>query len=642
MKKNSFLFFHFNLFFSSVDKSSRKLIIKNCYYPILNIAEIYNIPINIEASARTLLEIQKIDKEFIKLLNKLIRVRKIYFVGSGFNQIIAPLVPFEVTCKNLQIGNHYYKKILGKRPETALINEMAFSKDIAEIYLNLGYKNIIIDYDNLNSSTKKNVIPNYCYLGSNNKKLNIIYASSFLFQQFQSCIYGDVSISKYLDLIKRYQKSININLPIYSGDAEVFNFRAGRFFSERKKIHNEWLRVYKLLDNILEKTQIRFCLIDNLSGNNNGNKMYNANPEAPITVKKQPKYNISRWSVTGRCDQKINTDCYKILQNKKIIIKKIGSKKFYENLLDLWSSDYRTHITNKRWIEYKKKIIFMLNFIKKKVRPKKNNIFHKVIDSKEIYFDSEKTLLHINTLKIKIVLNVRRGLSIDTLAYKSQKFQPIIGTIHRHKTKSIYEGADFYSGNMTHEILSPMLKITDLNNVLPKIYENKDSIKIYSNQNLKYGKLIKTIEIKKKSETVIIDINYKSNKKNIGSLRLNNISFLNINKKKIKYICNNGGKINSSYQLKDYFDQSVAPTKFVSIRNGLGCTDSKLSFMLDNKRINFQWDNAANYVLPAIQYKKINNQKILRVFFCNQEYDETSYPIKSSHNFKLKISTDKK
>ena len=107
MKKNSFLFFHFNLFFSSVDKSSRKLIIKNCYYPILNIAEIYNIPINIEASATTLLEIQKIDKEFIKLLNKLIRVRKIYFVGSGFNQIIAPLVPFEVTCKNLQIGNHY-------------------------------------------------------------------------------------------------------------------------------------------------------------------------------------------------------------------------------------------------------------------------------------------------------------------------------------------------------------------------------------------------------------------------------------------------------------------------------------------------------------------------------------------------------
>ena len=51
---------------------------------------------------------------------------------------------------------------------------MAFSKDIAEIYLNLGYKNIIIDYDNLNSSTKKNVIPNYCYLGSNNKKLNIM------------------------------------------------------------------------------------------------------------------------------------------------------------------------------------------------------------------------------------------------------------------------------------------------------------------------------------------------------------------------------------------------------------------------------------------------------------------------------------
>lgn len=62
MTKNSFLFFHFNLFFSSVDEDQQKYIIKNCYYPIIYIAKKYNIPINIEASARTLLEIQKIDK----------------------------------------------------------------------------------------------------------------------------------------------------------------------------------------------------------------------------------------------------------------------------------------------------------------------------------------------------------------------------------------------------------------------------------------------------------------------------------------------------------------------------------------------------------------------------------------------------
>ena len=64
----------------------------------------------------------------------------------------------------------------------------------------------------------------------------------------------------------------------------------------------------------------------------------------------------------GRSDQEINTHCYEILNNKKIAIKKLGSNKFYENLLDLWSSDYRTHITRKRWIYFQRKLKFLLRF----------------------------------------------------------------------------------------------------------------------------------------------------------------------------------------------------------------------------------------------------------------------------------------
>ena len=73
----------------------------------------------------------------------------------------------------------------------------------------------------------------------------------------------------------------------------------------------------------------------------------------------------------------------------------------------------------------------------------------------------------------------------------------------------------------------------------------------------------------------------------------------------------------------------------------MGCTNSSLSFFIGKNRINFKWDNAANYILPSIQFKKIRTQKILRVFFCNQEYDETSHPLKSSYNFKLEINSNK-
>lgn len=645
MKNSSFLFFHFNLFFSSVEESQRKKIIKDCYYPIINIPKIYNIPINIEASAKTLLEIKRIDKKFIKIFNEMIKKKKIYFVGSGFSQIIAPLVPYEVNYKNLQLANYYYKKILGKKPETALVNEMAFSENIIDSYIELGYKNIIIDHDNLTILSKKNKnnLPAFCYSKLKKKKLNLIYASSFLFQQFQNCIYGDISINKYLHILKKYQKNKNTILPIYSGDAEVFNFRSGRFLAERDRIYDEWARLYKLLKYIKEEKKINFVLINNIKFSRKDKNFYEETAASPICVKKQPKYNVSRWAITGRSDQKINTKCFYILKNKNKIIKKIGSKKFFEKLLDLWSSDYRTHITEKRWIKFNYKLNSLIKLINndKISNSKKKNIFKNIENSKKIYFDAEKTLLFVETSKIKIVFNVRRGLSIDSLAFKSQKFNPIIGTVHSYKTKSIHEGADFYSCNAIHEILKPIAKITDLNNVKPEITENRDIIKINSKQNLKYAWLIKTIEINKKSERILITIDYKCKIKNIGSIRLNNISFLNINNKKISYACVNGGKIKNNYNLEKYFDQTLPATKFVSVSNGLGCTDSMLSFKINNKIINLKWDNSKNYVFPSLQYKKIKSQKILRVFFCNQEYDETSHPLKSSYKFKLEINTKK-
>ena len=91
--------------------------------------------------------------------------------------------------------------------------------------------------------------------------------------------------------------------------------------------------------------------------------------------------------------------------------------------------------------------------------------------------------------------------------------------------------------------------------------------------------------------------------------------------------------------MRDYFDQSSPPTKFVSLRSGLGCTDSKLLFNIGKKFIKFEWDNSQNYVMPVLQFKKIKNQKLLRIFFSNQEYDETSHPRRTFNKFKLQITT---
>ena len=638
MKNKAFLLFHLNLFFSSVEEKDRFTIIKNCYYPILNIPLLFNIPVNLEASANTLLEIKKLDKNFIELLKNLITKNLVNLIGSGYNQIISPITPEEINDQNLKIGNRYYKKILGFKPKIALVNEMAYSKDLIPTYIKNGYKSVIIDIDNISIIRKKKTN----HTSSNPltykiKNLDVIFASSFLFQEFQNCVYGDVSIKNYQKNINDLKKDIYNILPIYSGDAEIFNNRVKRFKEERSKTHDEWKRVYKILNLLVNENKLKFILLEKNKKNKLIKNTSITDGANPIIVKKQPKYNVSRWAVTGKGSQKINTLCYKFLKNKKSLIQKMGKFSFYKLMLNLWASDYRTHITQKRWNDYLKKI----SSINCQIQQKKNtNIknFKKSKDIKSIFYNNEKNFLNIKTKNINLVLNTRRGLAIEHLNFGSQKYENIIGTMHRDEIHSVYEGFDYYSGNTTHEIISELNKFSDLKKVEPQIFENKKEIEIISEQSDKLCFIKKIINIKKDKEEIILNTIYKTKKKVLGSLRINNITFLNIDDKKISYKCKNGGKIDYEYLLDEFFDHTLPPSKFVSLNNGLGCTDSKICFKIGKNTVNFEWDNSENFVTPCFQYKKVNNKKLLRLFFSNQEYDDTSVPIKLNNEFKLKIT----
>ena len=72
-----------------------------------------------------------------------------------------------------------------------------------------------------------------------------------------------------------------------------------------------------------------------------------SNARQPILVKKQKKYNVIRWAVSGRNDIEIYTKCWQIY--KKFIYFNISEISNWKELCYLWSSDFRTHITKKRW-----------------------------------------------------------------------------------------------------------------------------------------------------------------------------------------------------------------------------------------------------------------------------------------------------
>ena len=186
-KINFYMLFHMNLMFSSIDEESRKHIIQQCYWPLLNLAK-NDVKIAIEAPGITLEIIKNIDRNFIDTMKNLIFENKIQFIGSGYSQLIGPLVPTQLNSWNISMGNKVYDDILSCEPHTALVNEMAFSSSLINHYITNGYKTIIMDWNNSVISNTK-LDENFKYFPQKienefGETINVIWSNSIAFQKF--------------------------------------------------------------------------------------------------------------------------------------------------------------------------------------------------------------------------------------------------------------------------------------------------------------------------------------------------------------------------------------------------------------------------------------------------------------------------
>ena len=125
-----YAFFHLNIMFSSIEEAQRPEVIKRCYWPVLRLAEKLNRPIGVEATGYTLETIEKLDPEWLGACRALIERGLIEPIGSGYAQMIGPLMPAELVRWNLKLGHKTYDRLWGRRPRLALINEQAYLSSV--------------------------------------------------------------------------------------------------------------------------------------------------------------------------------------------------------------------------------------------------------------------------------------------------------------------------------------------------------------------------------------------------------------------------------------------------------------------------------------------------------------------------------
>ncbi|MFA6528000.1 MAG: glycoside hydrolase family 57 [Candidatus Gracilibacteria bacterium] len=629
---NLYTVFHINAAYSSLSEDDLKAVVKKCYWPLLKIIEEKDVKIGVEITGYSLEKINEIDSKWIKKLQELIKNKKCELIGSGYCQIIGPLVPYEVNKYNLKIGNEIYKRFTKQIPKIAYVNEQAYSSGLIDLYLEAGYEAIIMEWNNAykyNNKWKKEwqYYPQIA-VGQSGKTIPLIWNNAISFQKFQRYIYEDIEFNEYIGYLKTHTGDDDRNFILYGSDAEIFDFRPGRYNDEKLlRGQDEWMRISNLFDKLKKTEWVRFVMPSQilLPNKKSFNEIRLESSNQPIVVKKQEKYNITRWGLTGRDDLGLNTQCYK-LYNEQL---KGGVASKWKKLCYLWSSDFRTHIEEKRFIELKKE----LNTVSKKTTPPLE--FKK---TKSIKIIKDKTKIIAETSAIKAVFNTRRGLFLESLIFKNISEKPLVGTLYHGYYEDIDMGADYYSGHTIIEIPGQH-KITDLEKIEPEISLNKYP-NIKAQIKCKYGVMTKEISIYEDSLSIKHTFDFKKLPHasfHSGIITLMPFAF---NKNKLFYGCKNGGLRKEKFCLREIgnFDMATPVSSLISAKGALGNTEGVLEMGDDKKKIIIRNDMAELAALPMIKYINTGKDFFLRVVYSLGEIDETRLLAKKNTNFRKSFS----
>ena len=454
-----FAFFHLNLAFSSIEEGQRPKVIERCYWPLLELAEKHP-GLGLELSGYTLEEIQRLDQAWVAKARQLLSDGRIELIGSGYTQMIGPLLPARVIAENLSIGNEIYQNILGVRPEVALVNEQAFSAGLVDHYLDAGYRALLMDWDNPSAhhpswNSALQYLPQYA-AGLDGRKIALLWTNTTAFQQMQRLVHGDVILEAYLRFLRQRRGPKQRTLCIYASDAEIFNFRPGRFQTEETLTDDrEWWRWSEVLSAIAREPDISLSrpsnILELMDREGAGNVLELQSPHCPVPVKKQPKYNLARWAVSGRDNTAINAACQRIYQG---MLCGTAKRSDWKELCYLWSSDFRTHITERRWSAFCTRL---------KAAESK---WPRLTDAMTTAFSTrsgkpaQERHIEIETPTLTARLDRRRGLAIEWLRF-DQNDQPIIGGLPHGYFDEIALQADWYTGDSVFEAPGEH-KITDL------------------------------------------------------------------------------------------------------------------------------------------------------------------------------------
>jgi hypothetical protein len=580
--------------FSALTVDDQRTVIDRCLDPLLELAD-KGFRFGLQVSGVSLEIIYDYRPDLARKITRLIREKKIDFIGNGYAQIIQPLFPHELNLQNQTLGQKTYQDIVGYAPDICTVNEMAYSAGSCESILEAGYSTILMEWNNARAiintesvdqfSTSKTLIED--------KEIDILWCDTVAFQKFQKYTHGEIDIDSYCDWLASYTIGRDGALCLYCSDAEIFGFRPKRYGTEITPTLDEWERIEFLMKRLQDATILPSSVAKPI-----GEPVQLTNAENPIIVKKQQKYNINRWGITGRGDHSLNTFCYRLFNHAKSLGSSFSNDD-WKNLLKLSSSDLRTHIEDQRWKNAEK--------IRRGFEQRFGDVMYQVNSISSNHMTGDAT----------VEVDRKRGNNIISWPSTS----PVFGRVESGMFPKTSLMADFYSGYAVIEKLGHR-KISDLDYEASNTnYEN------YNNFRNNSGYEIKKTIFSNNYNTLDVAVSILVPKRTREQIKPCNFSLTSEHwdVDSLYYSTNLGGVSVEKFEFgRNSFDQDSILNLNVVGTNGFCPTDGVFIIGDKDKKICFQIDPTQCFSLVRLSYDVVEETKfLLQLSFVVQDIDET-------------------
>ncbi len=619
---NLFALFHLNLAFSSIEEEQRCDVVAKCYAPLLDLAERHG-PIGIEATAYTLKAIAACDSGWIQRLKTLVAAGKVEFIGSGYAQMIGPLVPAGMLAANLRLGHAAYDEMLSVRPRLGLINEQAYSGGLVGAYLDAGYEALLVDWDNVANhhpgwKAQLRYAPQRA-MGCDGRDIAILWTNTVAFQKLQRLAHDDISLENYLGFVAQQRGDETRVYCLYASDAEIFGFRPGRYRTEETNQGGaEWDRISAAFAALTKTDGMRLIAPSaalGVAAPFAGERLRLETAAYPVPVKKQRKYNLTRWAVTGRDDIGINAACQRIYE---ALNSGNAPDSDWRELSRLWASDFRTHITQTRWDGYCRDLAAMearLGTAPPAPLPELEG--ESVTDR---YID-------IVTPMVRARLDRRRGLAIQSASF-APDFVPLIGGLPHGTFDDIALQADWYTGDCVFEAPGDP-KVTDLEWAITKIARGQDgAVTVQAEITTPQGPIIKRMHFHADAPRIDFDLEFRWAQWGRGSLRLGHITLLPqaFDENSLVYSTRNGGAA-ETFALAEQTVEHGAPVSFlVSATCALGMTEGWLAFGDKHHTVRIEVDRQTAPLIGLLNHREAGGKLFCQLMLSALELDDTRKP----------------